>query len=164
MASVRSVGRGFSPLDEELGLVPGGLTPRLEEQLAHLGTGMPFAPAAQMLARFTGVRVSAATARRLTEVVGRAALAVEAAEVTRLCDELPPVPDGPEQAVVSVDGAMVPLRGGEWAEVKTLVVGEGSAETSAAADRAPPEAAHLTAVSSCSRLADVEEFNEAVLG
>jgi hypothetical protein len=57
------------------------LTPRLQEQLAHLGTWMPFLPAAQMLARFTGVPISAATARRLTEVVGRADAAVAAAEV-----------------------------------------------------------------------------------
>jgi hypothetical protein len=74
---VRSAGRGFSPLDEELSLLPGVLTPRRQEQLAHLGTWMPFAPAAHMLARFTGVQISAATARRLTEVVGRAALVVE---------------------------------------------------------------------------------------
>jgi hypothetical protein len=166
---VRSAGRGFSPLDEELGLLPGVLTPRLQEQLAHLGTWMPFAPAAQMLARFTGVRISAATARRLTEVVGRAALAVADDGVRRLCDELPPVPAGPQRAVLSVDGAMVPLLGGEWAEVKTLVVGEVVSATPQAPPEpgaAPADAAevHLTAVSSCSRLADIEQFNQAVLG
>jgi hypothetical protein len=156
------VGRGFSPLDEELGLLPGALTPRLQEQLAHLGTWMPFAPAAQMLARFTGVSVSAATARRLTEVVGRAALAVADAEVAQLCDELPPVPAGPERAVLSVDGAMVPLVGGEWAEVKTLVVGAVAPEPAGVTTAAVPDV-HLTAISSCSRLADVDQFNAAVL-
>ena len=143
------------------------LTPRLQEQLAHLGTWMPFAPAAQLLARFTGVVVSAATARRLTEVVGRAALAAEDATVARLCEELPPVPTGPERAVLSVDGAMVPLVGGEWAEVKTLVVGEVApptpAATPAVATAATPEV-HLAGVSTCSRLADIEQFNQAVLG
>jgi hypothetical protein len=94
MASVRSAGRGFSPLDEELDLLPGTLTPRLQEQLAHLGTWMPFGPAAELFARFTGVAVSPVMARRLTEVVGRAYIAVQAAEVERLCDELPPVPTG----------------------------------------------------------------------
>lgn len=162
------MGRGFSPLDEELGLLPGVLTPRLQEQVAHLGAWMPFAPAAQMLRRFTGVAVSAATARRLTEVVGRAALAVEEAAVVRLCDELPPVPPGPQRAVLSVDGAMVPLVGGEWAEVKTLVVGEVAAlaaptpQAPAATLPAMPEV-QMTAVSSCSRLADIEQFNAAVL-
>lgn len=104
-------------------MLPGVLTPRLHEQLAHRGTGMPVAPAAQMVTRFTGVPLSAATARRLTEVVGRAALAVEEAVVEGLCAERPPVPAGPERAVLSADGAMVPLVGGAWAEVNTLVVG-----------------------------------------
>lgn len=146
-----------------MGLLPGVLTPRLQEQLTHLGAWMPFAPAAQMLTRFTGVAVSAATARRLTEVVGRAALAVEDAAVARLCDELPPVPAGPERAVLSVDGAMVPLLGGEWAEVKTLVVGEVAPEPPAATHADKPDV-HLTAVSTCSRLADIEQFNTLVLG
>src|SRR5258705_13837694 len=163
-ASVHSAGRGFSPLDEELGLLPGVLTPRLQEQLAHLGTWMPFLPAAQMLARFTGAQISAATARRLPEVVGRADAAVEAAEVAHLLDALPPVPDGPERAVVSVDGAMVPLRGGEWAEAKTLVWGEVG--TMAAVKEAAPLAPEVRtrALSYCSRLADIEQFHEAVFG
>jgi hypothetical protein len=70
-----------------LALLPGALTPYLQEQLAHLGTWMPFEPAAQMLARFTRVQVSEATARRLTEVVGRASEAVQHAEVARLLEE-----------------------------------------------------------------------------
>lgn len=37
---------------------------------------------------------------------------------------LPPVPPGPEQALVSGEGARVPRCGGEWDEVKTLVIGE----------------------------------------
>jgi hypothetical protein len=89
------VGRAFSPLDEELALLPGALTPQVQEQLAQLGTWMPFGPAAQLLERFTQVRVSAATARRLTEVVGRAAAAVHEAAVDRLLDALPPVPQCP---------------------------------------------------------------------
>lgn len=67
--------------------MPGVLTPRLQEQLAHLGAWMPFEPAARMLARCTQVQVSEATARRLTEVVGRAYEAVQGAEVERLLDE-----------------------------------------------------------------------------
>ena len=96
------------------------MTPQLQEQLAHLGSWMPCAPAAQMLARFTPVPVSEATARRLTAVVGRADAAVHQAAVEPLCDEWPPVPEGPEPAVVRVAGAMGPRRGGEWAAVKTL--------------------------------------------
>lgn len=35
-----------------------------------------------------------------------------------------PTPQGPAQQVLSVDGAFVPLVGCEWAEVKTLAIGE----------------------------------------
>jgi hypothetical protein len=37
---------------------------------------------------------------------------------------LPEAPAGPAKHLFSVDGAMVPLVSGEWAEVKTLVLGE----------------------------------------
>jgi len=156
------VGRAFSPLDEELALLPGALTPQLQEQLAQLGTWMPFEPASQLLERFTQVRVSAATARRLTEVVGRAAAAVHEAAVDWLLDALPAVPPGPERAVVSADGAMVPLRGGEWAEVKTLVVGEVAPGPAPLAPPGP-DAGHMQALSYCSRLGDIDTFNRAVL-
>jgi hypothetical protein len=154
--------------------LPGSLTPQLQEQLTQLGTWMPFAPAAALLARFTGVHVSEATARRLTEVVGRAYEAEWQAEVEQLLEDLPPVPPGPARVVMSVDGAMVPLRGGEWGEVKTLVRGE---VPPMAPENTPPAPAgggggvhgealpevRTTALSYCSRLADVEHFNDAVL-
>ncbi len=63
--------RGFFPLDEELGLVPGRFTPRLQESLTRLGTWMPFRHAAEELEFFTGVAVSEATARRVTERAGQ---------------------------------------------------------------------------------------------
>ena len=141
------------------------MTPQLQEQLTQLGTWMPFAPAAALLARFTGVRVSEATARRLTEVVGRALEAAWQMDVEQLVEDLPPVPPGPARAVVSVDGAMVPLRGGEWGEVKTLVVGEVPPGDAGGADALATEGPDIrtTALSYCSRLADVEHFNAAVL-
>jgi hypothetical protein len=146
---------------------------------------MPFGPAAAMLARFTGVQVSAATARRQTEVLGRAAEALQEAEVMQLEDELPPAPGGPARALVSVDGAMVPLRHGEWAEVKTLVVGEvalgadgavacwptaecrESAERQASLREGKSEGkseGKTTALSYFSRLADAEMFGRLALG
>ena len=66
------------------------MTPQLQDQLTHLGSWMPFAPAAALLARFSGVVVSPATARRLTEVVGRAAEAAWLAETDQLVEDLPP--------------------------------------------------------------------------
>src|SRR3954454_666437 len=65
-APARPVGPGFSPLDEELELLPGSLTPHLLELLVRLGTWVPFTPAAALLTAFTAVACSGATARRQT--------------------------------------------------------------------------------------------------
>src|SRR5215472_872159 len=124
MAPVLSAGWAFFPPDEELGLLSGGLTPRGEETLVRLATWMPFEPAQELLQELTGMQVSKATARRATLSAGTAALAVGEAEVERLKRELPEAPVGADKQVMSADGAFVPLVGGQWAEVKTLVLGE----------------------------------------
>jgi hypothetical protein len=76
-----SCGAGLFPLDEELALPRGPLSPRLEEGLVRLGTWLPsFAQAARALAYFTGVEVSEPTARRRTEAAGAVAIALHDAE------------------------------------------------------------------------------------
>ena len=65
-----------------------------------------------------------ATVRRQTEAAGAAYVAVQTHEVEQREREAPPAPQGPAQQFTSVDGAFVPLVGGEWAEVKTLAIGE----------------------------------------
>lgn len=107
-----------------MALLPGALTPSLQEDLVRLGSWMPFGRAAQELAHFRRTVVSRPTAERLTEAAGDAYVAVQTGEVARIERELPAAPAGPAQQWLSVDGAMVPLLGGEWAEVKTLVIGE----------------------------------------
>ena len=77
------VGLAFFPLDEELGLLGGGLTPRGEETLVRLSTWMPYESARELLEELLGVQVSRATARRVTLHTGEAALAVCEAEVER---------------------------------------------------------------------------------
>jgi hypothetical protein len=116
---------GFSPLDEELALLPGNLTPRLQEALVRLSIQQPsFAKAAAELAFFTGATLHADTARRRTEAAGALLLAHETAEAARILREHPTAPAGPDTMVFSVDGAMVPIVGGQWREVRTLAVGE----------------------------------------
>lgn len=125
MESARGAGRSFSPLDEELGLLEGALSPYAREHLTRLGTWIPsFARAAKLLEVFTGVSVSAASMRRQTEEAGAVYVEHQAAEVARLKEGGSVEPQGPEQLVISADGAQVPLVGGEWQEVKTLVIGE----------------------------------------
>ena len=159
MASARRAGRAFSPLDDELALLPGALTPSLQEDLVRLGAWMPFGRAAQELAHFRHTVVSRPTAERLTEAAGAAYVAVQTAEVARLEREAPEAPAGPAKLFLSVDGAMVPLVGGEWAEAKTLVLGEVQ----------PPElengemVVHTRQHSYFSRLAEAETFQRLAL-
>ncbi len=155
------VRRAFFPLDDELGLLHGSLTPRLQESLVRLSTWIPsFAKAATELAFFTQVDVSRATACRLTEAAGAAAVAVQTAEVERILQDYPPPPVAPETLLVSADGAMVPVRGGEWAEVKTLAIGEVAPPV---LEQGQPvvQTHHL---SYFSRLVDSTTFSELALG
>ena len=125
MAPVRPVQPAFFPLDEELALLPGSLSPWLQEALVRLSTHIPsFAKAARELAFFTGVEVHRDSARRHTERAGALLVAHETAEAARVLREHPAPSCAPDTLVMRVDGAMVPLVGGQWTEVRTLAVGE----------------------------------------
>ena len=124
MPYVRSVGRGFFPLDEALELVPGRLTPQGHECLVRLAAWMPFGKAAEMLADMVGIQVSSIVSRKYTEAAGEAYVSLQAEAVQRLEQERPAAKQGSDRLQISADGAMVPLVHGIWAEVKTLVVGE----------------------------------------
>jgi len=121
---------------------------------------MPFGKAAALLGCFTQTRVSESTAQRHTEAVGLAYEAVQLAEVERIERDWPEVPTGSDKLLLSADGAMVPLIGGEWAEVKTLVVGE-VAEASQAEASSEVKTCNL---SYFSRLTDAENFGRLTLG
>jgi len=123
MGSVQSVGRAFFPLDEELALIPGRLTPHAHECLVRFGAWLPFEKASAELAFVLKVEMSEASTRRYAEGAGAAYQAYQTTEVERLERETPPVKAGPKKMFFSVDGAMVPLVGGEWVEVKTLTIG-----------------------------------------
>jgi hypothetical protein len=84
---------------------------------------MPFERALESLADMLRVHISEATARRQTENWGAAYVELQEEEVKRIEQELPSAPAGPEKMLLSVDGAMVPLVGGEWIEVKTVALG-----------------------------------------
>jgi hypothetical protein len=155
MARARPVGWAFFPLDEQLGLLATGVTPRAEETLVRLASWMSFADAQELLHDLLGIRVSTATARRATLVTGTAALAVCEQQEERLKQELPPVPAGAEKQALSADGAFVPLVAGAWAEVKSL--------TLAAVTRDTHGEVCLEQVSSFSRLLDAERFTQAAL-
>lgn len=152
---------GFFPLDEELALEAGQLTPRLHDWLVRLGVWMPFGQATRLLAAFSGVSVGKESARRLTEAAGVAYEAVQEQEARRLSD--PGAAVSPQKVVaskrevISSDGAMVPVlkREGGWAEVKTLVIAQQQ--------RDQLQRMQTTKRSYFSRLADAENFADLAL-
>jgi hypothetical protein len=156
-AVARPAGPGFSPLDEELGLLPGNLTPRLQEALVRLSTHIPsFAKAARELTWFTGAQVHPDTARQRTEAAGAVLVAYQTAEATRLLQEHPAPPCTPDSLVISVDGAMIPLVQGQWTEVRTLAVGEVQPPQATAAG----PVVHTTNLSYFSRRTDSTTFGD----
>lgn len=137
----------------------GGLTPNLQASLTRLGSWMPFERAVESLADLLRVQISEPTVRRRTEKWGAAYVGVQEEEVKRIEQELPAAPVGPDKMLLSVDGAMVPLVGGDWAEVKTLVLG--------VIDQPVREGGewvvHSRELSYFSRLMEAEQFGRAAL-
>jgi len=149
----------FSPLDEELGLLPGSLTPSLQRHTTHLGSWIPFPKVQKVVQDVLGVTVSEPTVRRCTEARGDAYEAVQSAAVTQIEQKLPEPLQGPPKQLLSVDGAMIPLVGGEWAEVKTLVVGD----IGEAVLEKGEAVVHSTNLSYFSRLTDSNTFQRLAL-
>jgi hypothetical protein len=149
MEPARTVGQVFFPLDEELALAPGSLTPKQQEHLAHLATWMPFERAREMLETLLGVQVSEPSVRRGTLHAG----ALYAAHQTAQSQQPYPADSAViscEQQVNSTDGAYVPLVKGEWAEVRTVAIGEAKAKVTAQGERE----VHTCHVSYFSRMTD----------
>lgn len=120
----------------------------------RLGTKMPFGQAAAELAFFWNVDLEETTVRRYTQAAGAAYVAEQVADLERLERERPPAPDGPAVQYLSADGAMVPLLGGQWGEVKTLAI--GAVAVRPGADGLPE--AQTTDLTYFSRMADAETF------
>ena len=157
MAFALPAGAGFFPLDDELGLLPGHLTPRLQEGLVRLSTHIPsFGKAALEFAFWTQVTVHRTSASRIAEAAGATAVALQTQAAEQILQTHPLPASAPDQLVVSVDGAMVPLLHGQWAEARTLVIGEPVVGTNAEAQ----ELVHTTALSYFSRLTTSTTFGE----
>jgi len=155
MASAPNAGRAFSPLDDELQLLPGRLSPSLHESLVRLSSWMPFAPAAQMLADFMHLpEIPESLARRYTETAGAAYVQVQTEAVAQIERQAPLASEAPERLVLEADGAMVPLVGGKWAEAKTLILATVGSPIMVHGEEQRP----LREISSFSRLCDNKQF------
>lgn len=156
MAVARNAKRAFFPLDEELGLIAGDLTPKGHENLVQLGARMPFEQSCKVYDALLGMRVSTSTVRRCTERAGRAYEEIQEEEVKMLQKGTGEVSECPGEIQVSADGAMVPLLHGVWAEVKTVIVGEIERQENKKGERV----VRTKNVSYFSRKADAERFSD----
>lgn len=156
MESARTVGRVFSPLDEELALLPGTLAPKQQGHLVQLGSWMPFRHASRVLEDLLGVSVSPETARRLCETVGKQVEEQQTAQARQPWKEEANAPENHSRLAISADGAMVPLTGGAWAEVRTLAIGVVPPSP------VDPEQVHVGDLSYFSRLTEADDFSELV--
>ena len=114
----------FFPLDEELELLAGKLTPQGHERLVRLSSYMPFEQAVELFEDFTGIEVSKDVGQRYTEEAGAVYEELQAEEVEEIQKKRSKTIDMSGKLQISADGCMVPLVHGVWAEVKTVVIGE----------------------------------------
>jgi hypothetical protein len=149
--------QAFFPLDDELALLPGQVTPQVHAWLVRLATWMPFAAASSLLLDLVRVPVSTATTRRVTETAGSLLVASQTSQATDLLTTCRLPEASPATLLLSADGAMVPLVRGEWAEVKTLVIGDIPPAGSATA------VLRTQALSYFSRLCDATTFGTLAL-
>lgn len=115
---------------------------------------MPFRHASRVLQELLGVYISPETARRLCEEVGRRVEEKQTAQAKEPWKREANTAENPCRMAMSADGAMVPLIGGEWAEARTLAIGE------VPVDSADPEKVHVRDLSYFSRLTDASRFTD----
>lgn len=150
------MGRDFFPLDEELALPQASrLTSRQQDHLVHLSSWMPFERAAQMMECLLGVQVSEATTRRQSEQAGTLAQAVQTAQAQAKPELLTASPTA-KRFAVSADGAYVPLLKGQWAEVRTVAIGQVEQERTVSGE----QEIHVRHLSYFSRMTDAQRFAE----
>jgi hypothetical protein len=111
-----------------------------------------------MIEQMLGVRVGSSTARRYTQAAGAAYEALQTEAVKQIEQQLPEPPVGVKQQLLSVDGAMVPLVKGEWAEVRTLAIGDVTT-----VQKKGQAVVQTQALSYFSRLADADSFSRLAL-
>lgn len=143
--------KGFSPLDEELALLPGSLAPRQQEHLVHLASWMPFDKAAQMIEEILSVQTTQETVRQITQRMGACMEAARAADSPEEQEAKEP----PKlRYVFSADGAMVSLVHKQWVEARTLAIGEPQEKLNTEGQKE----IHVGSLSYFSRLADASTF------
>ncbi len=97
MRCVQPAGKGFFPLDDELELLAGVLTPQGHECLVRLSGWMPFAKAAELLEDFMGMKVSKIVSQNYTQSAGAAYVEMQTEEMAELEKCMPRAEAGADQ-------------------------------------------------------------------
>ena len=117
---------------------------------------MPFDKVAQMMEEIVSVQTTGETVRRLAEQVGSW---MEAAQTAGIAVDGEPEPEDEEaleRCVLSADGAMVSLVHTQWAETRTVAIGEPQDKRGVQGERE----VHVGKLSYFSRLADASTFTD----
>jgi hypothetical protein len=117
---------------------------------------MPFDKVAEMMEELLSVQTNEETVRRHTEQVGSWMEAWQTAEVEADAEPQPESERPPQRCVFSSDGAMVSLVHKQWAEVRTVAIGEPQEKRNAKGERE----IHVGKLSYFSRLADATTFTK----
>lgn len=122
----RRCGRGYYPLDRELGL---GLESRMseqkEKQLALLSVRLPYEEAKRVYEELTGLSVGRMTAHRTVQRLG------QGMEEPKPSQEEESKAEGQTKPHVTADGVMIHIRGEGWKEAKVGSVYEVDEERKA---------------------------------
>ncbi len=114
----QSCGHGFFPLDEELELQAGKLTPRGHEQLVRLSSCMPFEQAVELFEDFMEIHLSKDVGQRYTEKAGAVYEELQTGEAEDIQKKRPKFRAMSGKLQISADGCMVPIvavmDGAEW--------------------------------------------------
>jgi hypothetical protein len=120
---------------------------------------MPFPEVVKIIEAICQVAISEASTRRKTEAAGAVYVQLQEETVLALEAGRAEAEQGPARLVVTFDGAMVPLVGGEWAEVKTMTIGVPEVYVAPSGART----VQTKELSYFSRLANAEQFTRAAL-
>lgn len=121
-------GQGAAPLDEEIGLGPGVLSPGLARVVARAALEVPFSQAVDQVQETLGVAVSREVVRRTTEEVGAVAETAVQAAIARARQRQPPWAEAEHASAtttpllaVELDGVLIQRDAG-WHEMKVVTV------------------------------------------
>ncbi len=117
---------------------------------------MPLDKAAQMIEEIPSVQTNEETVRQLSERMGAYMEAARAEQDDAASSQESTEQPAPQRCAFSADGAMISLVNKQWAETRTVAIGEPQEERSADGQRE----IHVGHLSYFSRLADASTFTD----